>query len=98
MRFQRSSQEKLWKAKRFFTKVEEKTPLQRDAYLRLGLGFLIAKDPEDAKLWLNKISDPDSEVYAALSYASFLEKNWNETLHYFNQTLPPYHQLEVFKQ
>lgn len=75
-------------------KLEANRPLKRETLLRLGLGFLIANNPTAALDWLKKINDPDSEVYAALSFASYLTKNWSATLHYFHQAMTPYQNLD----
>ena len=73
--------------------MEKQHAFNSDSYLRLGLGLLTEGQAVEAINWLKKITYPDNEVYAALTYAYFKLGDWSDAVEMYHKLTPPYSEI-----
>ncbi len=78
----------------WITKTQTSKPLSHDAYLRLGFGALIEKNPQISNDWFNHISDKSGELAVAEIYRQYLLGNYQETYDLIQKLKTPFSQLD----
>ncbi|MCP5507398.1 MAG: tetratricopeptide repeat protein [Chlamydiales bacterium] len=74
--------------------LNQEQPLDKETYLRLGLGSLAIGKINEGIDWLKKIEIPDDEVIAGFLYAHYKKEEWEEVLKAFDKLQTPYNKID----